>query len=209
MVEASFVPKMLRCDILLNNKEFIGLIEPHGFPGGLASGRDRLATGSRRRHPFRMKPQHRDEWKRGALRPNIKKFRRWLPRLRVSPRSGNSSQPAIHLRGKYGAVAFAYLRAAQAYMLISMPTGTSTIFGVFQAISGSPFERDGRLSSRQKDRATPEIAQAGIRSPTMAHHRSGGRWICVAISQGKRGSRAVSLLDASRRSQPRPARPCQ
>jgi hypothetical protein len=28
----------------------------------------------------------------------------------------------------------AYLRAAQAYMLISMPTGTSTIFGVFQAM---------------------------------------------------------------------------
>jgi hypothetical protein len=27
-----------------------------------------------------------------------------------------------------------YLRAAQAYMLISMPTGTSTIVGVFQAI---------------------------------------------------------------------------
>ena len=27
-----------------------------------------------------------------------------------------------------------YLRAAQAYMLISMPTGTSTIFGAFQAI---------------------------------------------------------------------------
>jgi hypothetical protein len=35
---------------------------------------------------------------------------------------------------EYGTVAFAYLRAAQAYMLISMPTGTSTIFGVFQAI---------------------------------------------------------------------------
>jgi len=31
-------------------------------------------------------------------------------------------------------VAAAYLRAAHAYMLISMPTGTSTIFGVFQAI---------------------------------------------------------------------------
>jgi hypothetical protein len=28
----------------------------------------------------------------------------------------------------------AYLRAAQAYMLISMPTGTSTIFGVFQVM---------------------------------------------------------------------------
>jgi hypothetical protein len=31
-----------------------------------------------------------------------------------------------------------YLRAAQAYMLISMPTGTSTIFGVFQAIRVLP-----------------------------------------------------------------------
>jgi hypothetical protein len=32
-----------------------------------------------------------------------------------------------------GVVEAAYLRAAQAYMLISMPTGTSTIFGAFQA----------------------------------------------------------------------------
>jgi hypothetical protein len=31
-----------------------------------------------------------------------------------------------------------YLRAAQAYMLISMPTGTSTIFGVFQLIRVLP-----------------------------------------------------------------------
>jgi hypothetical protein len=30
-----------------------------------------------------------------------------------------------------------YLRAAQAYMLISMPTGTSTIFGAFQLMSVS------------------------------------------------------------------------
>jgi hypothetical protein len=30
-----------------------------------------------------------------------------------------------------------YLRAAQAYMLISMPTGSSTILGVFQAIPSS------------------------------------------------------------------------
>jgi hypothetical protein len=34
-------------------------------------------------------------------------------------------------------VSTGYLRAAQAYMLISMPTGTSTILGVFQAISFS------------------------------------------------------------------------
>src|SRR5258705_12052663 len=32
---------------------------------------------------------------------------------------------------------FAYLRAAQAYMFMSIPTGTSTIFGVFQAIENS------------------------------------------------------------------------
>ena len=38
-----------------------------------------------------------------------------------------------------------YLRAAQAYMLISMPTGTSTIFGAFQAIVLS--FKTGRLSS--------------------------------------------------------------
>jgi len=31
-----------------------------------------------------------------------------------------------------------YLRAAQAYMLISMPTDTSTIFGVFQVIFDPP-----------------------------------------------------------------------
>ncbi len=42
--------------------------------------------------------------------------------------------PAIHLRLKMLLWAAAYLRAAQAYILISMPTGTSTIFGAFQAI---------------------------------------------------------------------------
>ena len=36
-----------------------------------------------------------------------------------------------------------YLREAQAYMLISMPTDTSTIFGAFQAIRVSQgIERD-------------------------------------------------------------------
>jgi hypothetical protein len=34
-----------------------------------------------------------------------------------------------------------YLRAAQAYMLISMPTGTSAIFGVFQVIRVSQVAR--------------------------------------------------------------------
>jgi hypothetical protein len=44
-----------------------------------------------------------------------------------------------------------YLRAAQAYMLISMPTGTSTIFGVFQlmrvsqAVFGTTFVPGAKL----------------------------------------------------------------
>jgi len=37
-----------------------------------------------------------------------------------------------------GQIASVYLREAQAYMLISMPTCTSTIFGVFQVIGGLP-----------------------------------------------------------------------
>jgi hypothetical protein len=53
------------------------------------------------------------------------------------------SRPEVHLQSRE-AVAAAYLRAAQAYMLISMPTGTSTIFGVFQAIWLSL--SNGRLS---------------------------------------------------------------
>jgi hypothetical protein len=41
--------------------------------------------------------------------------------------------------GPSGRLDAIYLRAAQAYMLISMPTGTSTIFGVFQAMGASSF----------------------------------------------------------------------
>jgi hypothetical protein len=43
---------------------------------------------------------------------------------------------------KRGDIAVRYLRAAHAYMLISMPTGTSTIFGAFQAIWLSFLESD-------------------------------------------------------------------
>jgi hypothetical protein len=42
-------------------------------------------------------------------------------------------RPEVHLR-QYVRTSADYLRAAHAYMLISMPTGTSTIFGAFQAI---------------------------------------------------------------------------
>jgi hypothetical protein len=46
---------------------------------------------------------------------------------------GKMSGPEVHLR-KIGSDVAAYLRVAHIYMLISMPTDTSTIFGVFQAI---------------------------------------------------------------------------
>ena len=62
------------------------------------------------------------------------KIRRWPPLLCSVPEPGafTTGNPPPW---KCEAVVSAYLRAAQAYMLISMPTGTSTIFGVFQAIS--------------------------------------------------------------------------
>src|SRR2546423_15285935 len=44
---------------------------------------------------------------------------------------GSKQQSCQSRADRFDAV---YLRAAQAYMLISMPTGTSTIFGVFQVI---------------------------------------------------------------------------
>jgi hypothetical protein len=54
--------------------------------------------------------------------------------VRARPEIGSVPRLEVHLRQNVKANASAYLRAAQAYMLISMPTGTSTIFGVFQAI---------------------------------------------------------------------------
>src|SRR4029450_11535745 len=53
-----------------------------------------------------------------------------------------------------------YLRAAQAYMLISMPTGTSKIFGVFQLISVSPKQCWHDVRAGTKTRWTSDVAQA-------------------------------------------------
>jgi hypothetical protein len=57
--------------------------------------------------------------------------------------------------GRFDAV---YLRAAQAYMLISMPTGTSTIFGVFQVISFSQVVWR-ELHAAVEPKSTPDITQ--------------------------------------------------
>ena len=54
-------------------------------------------------------------------KPPLRKSRQGFPRRFVPLRLG-------------GGALRRYLRAAQAYMLISMPTDTSTILGVFQAI---------------------------------------------------------------------------
>ena len=51
-----------------------------------------------------------------------------------------------------------YLRAAQAYMLISMPTGTSTILGVFQVIPSSQEVRRA-LRADVEPRTTFDTAQ--------------------------------------------------
>jgi hypothetical protein len=60
----------------------------------------------------------------------------------AAPAPRTTTQSAMVLLGTGQVVTkFAYLRAAQAYMLISMPTDTSTIFGVFQAIRELPSPR--------------------------------------------------------------------
>ncbi len=51
-----------------------------------------------------------------------------------------------------------YLLAAQAYMLISMPTATSTILGVFQVIPSSQ-EIWRELHAEAKPRTAPVIVQ--------------------------------------------------
>jgi hypothetical protein len=52
---------------------------------------------------------------------------------REDVRDQEGVRPVVHLRERMESAA-AYLRVAHIYMLISMPTDTSTIFGAFQAI---------------------------------------------------------------------------
>lgn len=78
-----------------------------------------------------------------------------------------------------------YLRAAQAYMLISMPTGTSTIFGAFQAIRGLPKVLSA-TSRGAKPRAALGAVQASIRLPSASVSILRG---CISLSD-----KASSLL---------------
>jgi hypothetical protein len=73
------------------------------------------------------------------------------------------------IAGRAGPIASDYLRAAQAYMLISMPTGTSTILGAFQVI---PFSHEiwRERRAEAEPRTMAGIAQVReIESRTPAH----------------------------------------
>jgi hypothetical protein len=61
----------------------------------------------------------------------VRKLKRWT-RDKIAPAWARHSRQSTLFKKMLCTAA--YLRAAQAYMLISMPTGTSTIFGAFQAI---------------------------------------------------------------------------
>jgi hypothetical protein len=74
------------------------------------------------------------------------------------PDSRNCPAPTEPCRSRTDLFRRVYLRAAQAYMLISMPTGTSTIFGVFQLMRVSQVVwRDVRAGT--ETRVSPERAQ--------------------------------------------------
>lgn len=72
-----------------------------------------------------------------------------------------------------------YFRAAQAYMLISMPTGTSTIFGVFQVIRGL-FLALSAPSRAFKGKAASCLTQ--VAAPCAMHRGSGD--LCLLGSRG-------------------------
>jgi hypothetical protein len=75
-----------------------------------------------------------------------------------------------------------YLRAAQAYMLISMPTGTSIILGAFQVI---PFSHEiwREFRAEAEPRITPRITQVRkIESRTAADQTRRS----IFLSQAKR-----------------------
>src|SRR5262249_50582733 len=103
-------------------------------------------------------------WKRilitGGNRPRARRFRSWPNSCRHKKyparrcrgwgrfHDTSAAAPACRRRSRADRVSAVYLRTAQAYMLISMPTGTSTIFGVFQVIGGPPTGVGAMLTPR-------------------------------------------------------------
>ena len=93
------------------------------------------------REPAASKPLHESGIDTGTKSPGLTaprlglllEWEIWPLRL-VAP----AAAPACSCRSRADRFGYVYLRDAQAYMLISMPTCTSTIFGVFQVIGGLP-----------------------------------------------------------------------
>jgi hypothetical protein len=83
-------------------------------------------------------------------------------------------------------MASAYLRAAHAYMLISMPTDTSTILGAFQAISallaGNGRESALRPNLMRKPRFASEIFAGPTRICLMLHRNNNVTYLCGSSS---------------------------
>jgi hypothetical protein len=113
----------------------------------------------------------------------------------LSPRSGSLAPSGSPPPWQYETLA--YLRAAQAYMLISMPTGTSTIFGVFQAISD--LLSSGRhIAVTRNDRTGWERSQAGCRATHSNRTRA-----TVAACQALIRSRPVGKPDPAEHGSPK------
>ena len=85
-----------------------------------------------------------------------------------------------------------YLRAAQAYMLISMPTGTSTTFGVFQVIASLQVVwREVRTGVER--RATPDAAQVRRMKAISLLDNVSSLLDKVARDKGTRGAEVLAL----------------
>ena len=62
-----------------------------------------------------------------------------LPSILCEQQTQQESPAIADGASEFGRRSTAYLRVAHIYMLISIPTDTSTIFGAFQAILATPF----------------------------------------------------------------------
>jgi hypothetical protein len=111
------------------------------------------------------------------------------------PAIRNVSRLEVHLTSKREAVAAAYLRAAHAYILISMPTGTSTIFGVFQAILALLLNRTNSVLADKVMRNEKFASEIFCHKPlSFMLHRKMKSQICAARRQNKGGSIGSELL---------------
>jgi hypothetical protein len=101
----------------------------------------------------------------------------------VTERARSKDPPALNANSPT-----AYLRVALTYMLISMPQGTSTIFGVFQAILALHFREFGRIRPRVKVMRVEKFASEIFpRSPCCAAKNEGG----TAVQATQRCARRI------------------